>query len=613
MKGVFSAARNRPWARKIFKFCFWTGVFILFVVGMALVVLHIEDTSYTAFRQAGVEINRTLKALGQSLPDAVKSQNIDDLLAYYANDYKSPGRGRWEFAKPREINGIHYETLEKSDEADIGREGVAAFWRNYVAGLSSVEHVECKMNLTEAIEPGKSARVTVKFIVDGVDRGQHVIEDRFFIRCWLRMTGPAKGWVIVREELLRDPDVSNVRVAGSANGFKKLDLSSAGIDYVHRRDPNLDPTQPGVKLKFAVMEHAFGGLAAADYDDDGWPDLLFCDGVETRLYRNLGAPADGGCRFADVTEEAGLKGIGQATCAVFVDLRNSGRKDLFIGRYKAPSKFFMNNGDGTFTDRSREIGLDFVDTCSSVTSLDYDRDGFVDLFITNYGDAEKEVPRIPFFARNGRVSRLYHNIEGKRFEDVTEKAGIRETGWGLAVCVGDINGDSWPDIGVANDFGRKHIYRNNGNGTFTECAKELGTLDFSGGMGIAMGDVYGHGLADIYTSNIYSNQRWLGEDQALKHYMRNTLRSKWLLRDFGEFWDLYWLMDGNWRAAGRNAGEGNSLYRNNGDGTFRKMRESCTNRAGWGWGIALFDATNSGNLDIYAANGWISGKNKDDL
>src|SRR5207248_9405474 len=142
---------------------------------------------------------------------------------------------------------------------------------------------------------------------------------------------------------------------------------------------------------------------------------------------------------------------------------------------------------------------------------------------------------------------------------------------------------------VANDFGRKNIYRNNGDGTFTECAKEADTLDFSGGMGIAMGDLDGDGLTDIYTSNIYSNQRWLGEDKALRHYVRNLVRSKWLFRDFGEFLDLYHLTDGNWRLHGKNAGEGNSLFHNNGNGTFSKMRNSGTSRAGWGWGVALFD------------------------
>jgi hypothetical protein len=204
-------------------------------------------------------------------------------------------------------------------------------------------------------------------------------------------------------------------------------------------------------------------------------------------------------------------------------------------------------------------------------------------------------------------------VKGSHFEDVTAKAGVGESGWTLAVCAGDFNGDGWMDLAVANDFGRKALYRNNGDGTFTEIAKQAGTLDFSGGMGIAMGDLDGDGLADLYTSNIYSNQRWLGEEKAILQYVRNTVRSEWLFRDFREFWDLYHLVDGNWRAVGRSAGEGNSLFHNNGDGTFRKVRESCTNRAGWGWGVALFDANNDGDLDIFAANGWITGKNKDDL
>ena len=166
---------------------------------------------------------------------------------------------------------------------------------------------------------------------------------------------------------------------------------------------------------------------------------------------------------------------------------------------------------------------------------------------------------------------------------------------------------------MANDFGRKCLYRNNRDGTFTERAKEAGTLDFSGGMGICMGDIDGDGWADIYTSNIYSNQRWLGEEKALLQYTRNTIRSKWMFRDFGEFRDLYRMVDGDWRSVGRMAGEGNSLFLNQHDGTFRESRESCTNRAGWGWGVALFDANNDGRQDIYAANGWISTPGKPDF
>lgn len=613
MKQLSTATVGRRWPHRLLKFSLISGALLAALAVAGWYYLRAKDADFLAFREAGVGINRCLKMFGQAAADAVESHRVDGILDFYAPDFRSPERGSWDLATPTEVNGISIANLRKTNKPGIDRQAVSDFWQHYIAGLTSVEHFECKINLAEEILPGKSARVTVKYILDATDQSKRVIQDRFFFRWWLRSIPGSPGWKIEREELLEDPEVSNVRTAGQANGFESIEPTSIGIDFVHQRDPNLDPDRPGVSLKFAVIQHSPGGVTAVDYDDDGWPDILFTSGKDLRLYRNLGTQPEGQCRFEDVTTKAGLSGVDRSTCALFADTDNDGHKDLFIARYGAPCRLFHNNGDGTFTDRSHEMGLDFVQPATAACFLDYDRDGFIDLYVAINGDAVHEVPRIPFFARNALPNRLYRNRKGEGFEDVTAKAGVGDTGWSLAVCAGDFDGDGWPDIAVANDFGRKGLYRNNRDGTFTERAKEAGTLNFSGGMGIAMGDLDGDGLPEIYASNIYSNQRWLGEEKALLQYARNTVRSKWLFRDFGEFRDLYQLTNHDWHSIGKSAGEGNALFHNNGDGTFRQMRESCTNRAGWGWGVALFDANNDGKLDIYAANGWITGKKKDDL
>ena len=99
----------------------------------------------------------------------------------------------------------------------------------------------------------------------------------------------------------------------------------------------------------------------------------------------------------------------------------------------------------------------------------------------------------------------------------------------------------------------------------------------------------------------------------VSQYVRNVARTKWLLLDAGEYMKFYDLVGPDWPKIGTMIGKGNSLFRNNGDGTFAEVKDSHTTRAGWGWGVAFFDMDNDTNLDIYAANGWISGKNKDDL
>ncbi len=327
--------------------------------------------------------------------------------------------------------------------------------------------------------------------------------------------------------------------------------------------------------------------------------------------------------FTDVTTESGLDGIDQAAAGIFADIDNDGYQDLFVSRYLAPLKFYHNNGPDatgkfTFSDWSAKMGFDPKDPKSTAPAvsacfLDYDRDGYVDLYVGLYGDAFHDIPRLPFYAQNGGANRLYHNNGGKGFTDVTEKSGTGDTGWTLAVAAADYDNDGYPDIATANDFGRKNLYHNNHDGTFTEVAKQAGVLDFSGGMGLTWGDFDDDGYLDLYTSNINSNQRWFGEDMTVSQYMRNVIRTKYAITDLGEYWKVYQLLGPRWTELGKMIGEGNRLFHNNGDGTFRQVKDSHTNRAGWGWSVAFFDYDNDTKLDIYAANGWISNAPNTDL
>ncbi|MCH9651609.1 MAG: VCBS repeat-containing protein [Deltaproteobacteria bacterium] len=602
----------------------------LAVVLVAPKTLHdfnTREAEVARFYDLGTSISTFLKGYCSALKE-VSAQGPAALADFYSDSYRAPRRGGWQW-QPQEPEGqiarwALYPRGSSSDEeagnpaeaaseagAGDGKQQALEEVVDYLSQMASIESTACKIDLIEQGEAGTRAVLTVKFVLDGVDHAGRLLEDRSFHRWWLTQEGDASvglGWRLTDETV-----VNGVRVAGDGGGFEELPVKDLGIDFHHQRDPKLDRFQPDSGLRFAVMGHAGGGLAVADFDQDGWEDLFFTDGVDSRLYRHQGLGEEGLPRFVDVTEVAGLSGLGQAHSALFGDVDGDRDLDLFVGRYLAPSKLYLNRGDGTFEDRSQAWGVDVVLPASSATFLDYDRDGDLDLYLGAYGNAFDEIPRLPFFAENGGRNALFENDAGSRFTDVTAAAGVGDTGWTLAVTAGDANGDGWPDLAIANDFGKKTLYLNRQDGTFRDATQEAGVLDFSGGMGLAFGDFDGDGDADLYTSNIKSNQRWYGEDMTVSQYLRNVLRTRWAIGDATEYWRLYRLLDGEWSGLGQQTGEGNSLFANQGDGTFQELHDSQTHQAGWSWGVAFADFDNDLDLDLYAANGWISATPGTDL
>jgi hypothetical protein len=600
--------RAKRWSRRILVAL--AVVALVSSLGLAYLwhAMRSWDAEHARFLDAGQGINLFFTNYAHDLAEAHRRGNPELVLSSYSQGYRSPRRGHWRLMEEQDLGAAVRSSLRSEGYEDFDRAALAGEIHAYFAGIASIEDVRCKIDLVERLVPDRTAAVTVKYVLDGEDRAGRLFEDRFFFRWQLERDPLSSGltnWQITSDEL-----VSGERVAGRATAFLRPEPASIGVDYVHQRDPNLDPTR--AQLKFAVVQYAFGGVSAADYDDDGRPDLFFADGVRSRLFQNVsvgsGMPA-----FRDVTVEAGLDGIDQASCALFCDVDRDGDRDLFVVRYLAPSRLYRNRGDGTFEDVTTGSGLDFVTPATGATFFDFDNDGLPDLYVGNNGNAFKASPKIPFYATNGEPNRLYRNVDGRRFVDVTRESGTGNTGWTLAVTASDFDGDGHIDLGVANDFGRKVLYRNNGDGTFADIAKSAGVLDFSGGMGLAFGDLNCDGRPDLYTSNINSNQRWFGEEITLWQYGRNLLRSGWLPTDFADLYEVYNLVGDQWRELGKQVGEGNSLFFNNGNGTFRELKESGTNRAGWSWGVALFDMDNDTDLDIYVANGWISNRNKDDL
>jgi enediyne biosynthesis protein E4 len=348
--------------------------------------------------------------------------------------------------------------------------------------------------------------------------------------------------------------------------------AEAGITFRHEN---------GASAEKHMFETFGSGVGVIDFDNDGWPDLFFANGADlghgkrspgNALYRNLGNG-----KFEDVTAKAGVAGNGMFATGVTVgDYDNDGFLDIYVTGYGG-NQLFRNNGDGTFTEVTRKAGVGASGWSSSAAWIDYDRDGYLDLFVARYVDYDvKNAPYCGYRKEgyrmycdpqsfDGTSNLLFHNNRDGTFTEVSRKAGVANpAGKGLGVAVGDIDGDGWPDIFVANDGVRNFLYHNKGNGTFEDVTYSAGVgFDTDGkalnGMGTEIADYDGDGLPDIF---------------------------------FTAFARQY-----------------NPLFRNLGKLIF----EDVTRKAGLpsnvktlGFGTKLFDFDNDGDLDIYITNGHVT-------
>ncbi len=341
--------------------------------------------------------------------------------------------------------------------------------------------------------------------------------------------------------------------------------------------------------------YANNGIAVGDIDNDGWDEVYVCQqaGLPNRLYKNRGDAT-----FIDITEQAGLAILDETTCALFVDFRNSGHQDLVVLGGAGPL-LFLNDGTGKFAHQPGAFRFRTPPqgVFTGMAAADYDRDGLVDLYLCTYLFFQSEDQyryAVPYHdAQNGPPNYLFRNRLGVSgtFEDVTEESGIHQNNnrFSFAPAWGDFDGDGWPDLYVANDFGRANLYRNR-QGRFQDEAAAAGVENLAPGMSAAWFDYDADGRLDLYVSNM-----WTAPGQRL-------------------------IQDPAFAPARQHPAEyhshtrGNALFHNSGDGRFSDAAAAENVAMGrWAWCADAADFDNDGSPEIYIAAGMLTNPSDRDL
>jgi hypothetical protein len=410
-----------------------------------------------------------------------------------------------------------------------------------------------------------------------------------------------------------------------------------GLNFIHDAGP--------VDDRYFLPQIMGSGAALFDFDNDGRLDVYLLNnggpkGRSNQLFRQR---RDG--TFQNVSAGSGLDFSGYCMGVAIGDVNNDGLPDVLVTEYGGV-RLFLNNGGGKFTDVTREAGLDNPLWGTSAAFVDYDRDGWLDLVIVNYLDYDPSVRcrgrGKPSYCHPdnfpGTVTRLYRNLGKKgrgdarvRFEDRTLASGLgRIPGPGLGVACADFNGDGWPDILVANDNRPNHLWINQKDGTFKESAVMCGLAynavgKAAGNMGVALADVNGDGLLDVFITHLTDETHtlWLHQPRGafrdrttpsgLGHPLWRGTGFGTVLADFdhdgapdlaivngrvregtaqneatlGPFWSLY--------------AERNQLFANDGTGRFKDISQAndpfCAS-AGVSRGLAVGDVDGDGALDL---------------
>jgi hypothetical protein len=559
----------------------------LLSAGIGILLVSTGAASSESWGTARSELIGPLNStLHSHFPKTLTERDLDGIVGFYQT---TTGHGLSWDAEPVST-GSFEKTLRW---VTPGQEPIRARYAQILARFEKIDRAELRMDRVDWRNPTPDGySTTVRLIVRGTgpDGDRRYLEQHATLRVLLA----SGGWVITDEEVTARTLVTREKPAYS------WETTAAGILSFHSNRESPPFRLFGDSGESAVRQGS--GVAVADADGDGCEDLALGGSPDVDLY--LGR-CDG--TFERATAQSGLPRPFPAAASglAFFDYDNDGAPDLFVAAVRGGNRLYHNDGKGHFQDVSASAGIPEAPWTSMATVADYDRDGFVDIYLVGMGDHANDVPEPSYDAANGKPGVLLRNRGDGTFSDVTETAGVECHGWDLAAAWADYDDDGWPDLYIANEFGDNTLFRNQGDGTFSNRTEESGTADGGAGMGVAWGDVDGDGDQDLFVSGMHANTGW-----ALFH-PSFPAPIPWYLRLLGVFTDE---VDRRIEHYTDKLTRGNSLFRNDGDGTFTDISDTAGVRdSQWSWGAEFLDYDNDGLLDLYAVNGFVSGPILDDV